>query len=325
MQTPSIVVIIAAYNASATLAKAVQSALAEPEVSEVVVVDDASSDSTVSVAHETGKGDPRLRVLEQAKNAGPSAARNRAIAESTAPYIAILDADDVVLPGRFARMLMHADWDFIADNIIFCRDFDELDQGMSDQSLTGQSTRLGLEQFVLGNISLRRRERGELGFLKPVMRREFLETHAMHYDESCRFGEDFIFYTQGLAHGARFYVQGDCGYGALVRRDSLSSGHSQTDLEILHDLCERLVETLPLSDSEKHALGLHCASIQRRIDHRHVLSVKQTKGLLPGIMAALAHPTSIVDILRDRKAKRSAPEVTPRHLLTAQDLTANRT
>ena len=43
---PSICVVIAAKDASATIGRAVTSALAEPEVAEVIVIDDGSADAT---------------------------------------------------------------------------------------------------------------------------------------------------------------------------------------------------------------------------------------------------------------------------------------
>ena len=65
----------------------------------------------------TGSG--RLRVLQPGGNRGPAFARNHAIAHSAAPLIAILDADDFFLRGRFDRLVDRDDWDFVADNIVF--------------------------------------------------------------------------------------------------------------------------------------------------------------------------------------------------------------
>src|SRR5690348_491338 len=113
-----ICVIIAAYNSAATIARAVKSALAEPEVAEVVVVDDASSDDTVAMARSLDDGTQRLKVLEQPQNGGPSAARNRAIKESTSPWLCVLDADDFFVPCRMKALLAYADKaDLIADDM----------------------------------------------------------------------------------------------------------------------------------------------------------------------------------------------------------------
>ena len=91
--------VIAACNAAATVGAAVASALAEIEVGEVVVVDDASSDGTDRAARAADDGSGRLRIIRLDKNHGPAFARNQAIAASRSPLIAVLDADDVFLPG----------------------------------------------------------------------------------------------------------------------------------------------------------------------------------------------------------------------------------
>ena len=117
--TPDVCVIIAAKNAADTIARAIRSALRETRVAEVIVVDDGSSDATADVSSQTDDGTGRLKILMLAANKGPAFARNHAIANSLAPLIAILDADDFFLKGRFDSLIEGDDWDFVADNIVF--------------------------------------------------------------------------------------------------------------------------------------------------------------------------------------------------------------
>ncbi|WP_337184212.1 glycosyltransferase, partial [Shinella sp.] len=67
-------VIIAARNAEQTIGRAVRSALAEPEVDEVVVVDDASDDRTMAAAAAADDTTRRLDIIRFRTNRGPSAA-----------------------------------------------------------------------------------------------------------------------------------------------------------------------------------------------------------------------------------------------------------
>jgi glycosyltransferase involved in cell wall biosynthesis len=95
-------VVIAAYNAEDTLGEAIDSVLAQTRQDfEVIVVDDGSRDRTAAIA--AGHADPRVRVYSQA-NAGPSAARNRGIAQATGEYVSTLDSDDLWLPDYLAEM-----------------------------------------------------------------------------------------------------------------------------------------------------------------------------------------------------------------------------
>lgn len=101
---PSISVVIPAYNAAATLSRALKSVLAQTwQAHEIIVVDDGSADATAEVARRAQAlaGGERVRYLRQ-DNAGPSAARNRGVAEAGGDWIAFLDADDWYYPERLA-------------------------------------------------------------------------------------------------------------------------------------------------------------------------------------------------------------------------------
>ena len=74
-----------------------------------------------------------------------------------------------------------------------------------------------LVDFVEGNLSQKGAARCELGFLKPVMRRAFLERHGLRYDPQLRLGEDYDLYTRCLMKGARFALSHRVGYRAEVR------------------------------------------------------------------------------------------------------------
>jgi glycosyltransferase involved in cell wall biosynthesis len=99
---PLVSVVVPAHNAGAYLAECLGSALAQegPFETEVIVVDDGSTDDTAAVARAL----PRVRYLHQAQR-GPSAARNAGIAAARGDYVALLDADDVWPPGKLACQL----------------------------------------------------------------------------------------------------------------------------------------------------------------------------------------------------------------------------
>lgn len=90
-------VIIPTFNRCAMLGKAVDSVLHQdyPDT-EIIVVDDGSTDATREMLHSYGK---RIRIIRQ-ENRGVSAARNRGIAAAEGELIAFLDSDDLWLPGK---------------------------------------------------------------------------------------------------------------------------------------------------------------------------------------------------------------------------------
>ncbi|MEO8027139.1 MAG: glycosyltransferase family A protein [Bryobacteraceae bacterium] len=101
MTPPRFSVVIPAFNAEQFLPCAIRSVLAQTDPRlELIVVDDGSTDKTVSVA--CGFGDPRLRVLSRSNSGGPAAPRNEGILASQGEYVAFLDADDWWVPQKLA-------------------------------------------------------------------------------------------------------------------------------------------------------------------------------------------------------------------------------
>lgn len=95
-------VIIPTYNRAEYLVRAIESVLRQTlAVSEVIVVDDESTDST---GERLRPYSSRITYIRQ-KNAGPAAARNRGIAAAKGDYIAFLDSDDLWLPEKNARQM----------------------------------------------------------------------------------------------------------------------------------------------------------------------------------------------------------------------------
>ena len=102
---PSISVVIPAYNSADSIGTAIESAQKQTYAPlEILVVDDGSADDTVDVVRALTEQDTTVRLIRQ-ENAGPAAARNRAIRESRGDWIAFLDADDRWLPERLRRQI----------------------------------------------------------------------------------------------------------------------------------------------------------------------------------------------------------------------------
>lgn len=97
-------VIIPLYNQARFVKRAVESALAQPETAEVIVIDDGSDDDGIALVRQTFENDDRVKCFFQNDKGrlGAGAARNFGVGKATQPFIAFLDADDYMLPNRFA-------------------------------------------------------------------------------------------------------------------------------------------------------------------------------------------------------------------------------
>jgi succinoglycan biosynthesis protein ExoU len=252
-------VIIAAWNRADTIERALLSALSESEVGAVIVIDDCSIDDTGVLARRIAADyGRRVMVSRLPVNRGPAAARNVGLELSTAPWAAVLDGDDFFLPGRIGDLLSHAgENDFVADNLIQVQEGQE--HNRESCLLEGYSApwQLNLEGFVLGNVHRPGRLRRELGFLKPMMRRSFIDRHRLRYDETLRLGEDYAFYARALALGARFVITPARGYVSVERPDSLSGHHTMQDLERLRDVDLDLGRVGGLTTAERRAIRRH--------------------------------------------------------------------
>jgi cellulose synthase/poly-beta-1,6-N-acetylglucosamine synthase-like glycosyltransferase/peptidoglycan/xylan/chitin deacetylase (PgdA/CDA1 family)/spore germination protein YaaH len=105
--TPSVSVLIAAFNEAPVIERTIRSILASayPD-QEVIVVDDGSTDGTGDIVAAAFADDPRVRLLVQA-NAGKAGALNKAIAESRHEVLVCFDADTVAEPDTIALLARH--------------------------------------------------------------------------------------------------------------------------------------------------------------------------------------------------------------------------
>jgi glycosyltransferase involved in cell wall biosynthesis len=104
-------VIVPTHNYARFLPDALESLRAQTYSDwDCIVVDDGSTDDTRAVVGAATANDGRVRYVFQA-NRGPSAARNRGVAESVGEYIQFLDADDLLPPSKLEAhvRLMEAD------------------------------------------------------------------------------------------------------------------------------------------------------------------------------------------------------------------------
>lgn len=98
-----IAIVMPCYNCAAHLSASIGSVRAQTYPDwELIVVDDGSTDT--SAAQVAAINDPRIRLIRQA-NAGVSAARNRALNETSSTFVAFLDADDTWTPTFLEKML----------------------------------------------------------------------------------------------------------------------------------------------------------------------------------------------------------------------------
>ncbi|WP_237143345.1 glycosyltransferase family 2 protein [Phyllobacterium zundukense] len=219
---PDISVIIAAYNAESTISRAIRSALEQDGVSvEIIVVDDKSSDNTVDVVRSFSQ--TNIRVLQLDVNGGPARARNVAIDAARGRWIAVLDADDEMFPGRLLALTSRAESTgamLVVDNIEVIDNRDGNTYQMFPAARLKQVEKLTLPIFIASNLVFS--STFNYGYMKPVFSREFVLRHGLRYSENLRIGEDYLFFASMLASGGECVVEPTTGYSYHVNDGSIS-------------------------------------------------------------------------------------------------------
>ncbi len=103
---PRVSALMPVYNGARYLEEALASIAAQTFTDfELVIVDDGSTDATPEILARWAARDPRIRLVRRPDNGGVARALNDGLAVARGEYLARQDADDVSMPGRFARQV----------------------------------------------------------------------------------------------------------------------------------------------------------------------------------------------------------------------------
>ena len=208
-------VIIPCYKATATLRRAVESALPDaPAGVEILLVDDGGPDDTPRLCDELAASHSCVRALHR-PNGGASAARNTGLDAAQGEWVLFLDADDELLPGLWAALA-----DCPAD------ESDLLLFGLSRASggtespdklgLHGPYTRLQELGDALSPLLF---TTGLLAAPYPkLFRRRAIG--ALRFDEKLQINEDVLFNLEFLQKTTAIY----CLHGVYYRQNDLQQG-----------------------------------------------------------------------------------------------------
>jgi succinoglycan biosynthesis protein ExoO len=314
---------MANFNGGACIARAIRSVLDQTHADlELVVSDDGSTDDSRAIVRDAMARDRRVRLVESQGGCGPAGARNRALAQATGDWVAIVDSDDIIHPERLARLLQSAralGADAVADDLIFFgADPLERHRTLLQALALTAPVEIDAEALVSGRLN---GARGlSLGYLKPLIRRAALQD--LRYDEGLRIDEDHDLYLRLLLAGARFVLIPDALY--LYRRHAGSASHrySATSLAQMIEAQTARLAALPPDQT-----GLARAMSRRIRVHRHELHyARLTAALKSGDLSGAAlhlvrHPRNALSLARSlrermrRRRHRPAGPVTPMKLL----------
>jgi glycosyltransferase involved in cell wall biosynthesis len=287
-------VIVANYNGEKFIADAIRSACRQTLTSiEIVVCDDASTDSSVQIVKNLIVEDGRIRLIETSTNRGAAAARNRALNSARGRWISVLDSDDLMHPDRLRLLVAEgkkSDADIVADDLLL---FDN-DRRVPPQTLfAGKWAKAGrwisAEDYLATNNFYGRGP--ALGYLKPIFRAATIAKQNIRYDERLTVAEDYNFVFRLLMAGAKFRTTPEIGY--FYRRHSGSISHrlkpsvlrSILDVEQGYAARWPLAALQPLFRSRER-------SIRRAIAFDELVQAIKSRQLAKAAMMAIADPAA---------------------------------
>ena len=190
MTTPRISVLIPAWNAENTITAAVWSVLNQSFSDfELLIYIDGATDKTVDMVAPLE--DPRIRLMVDGQNRGIVHSRNTLLKAATAPYIAWLDADDIMLPGRLAEQ-----YEYLEANpgVDILGGWAELRNSDLKKVSTGPDRDYLETSLLFRNPFMQ----------SSIMARNFFVQEGLLYDPAFEYTEDYDLYLRCLAAGKHF-------------------------------------------------------------------------------------------------------------------------
>jgi glycosyltransferase involved in cell wall biosynthesis len=210
-------VIITTFNRKGLLPKAIESVKDTGHDTEIIVVDDASSDGTKEFCEKLDG----IRYIRLDKNSGTAAARNEGIRLSSSDIIAFLDDDDWRLPGSFTPQL-----EVLEKNNGCAVVYGKVYYADQNHELTGQSNIL--QETPNGDVLLELLHRNFITLSSVVARKDYIINAGMFDTSRKMLGlEDWDLW---LRLSTQYELRGIQEPVAVYRRPEKDSGQWYSDL-----------------------------------------------------------------------------------------------
>ena len=234
MQSPLVSIIIPSYNYGSFISQTLDNLLAQSYQNwEAIIIDDGSTDDTGEVVDVYLKKDTRFIYIYQS-NRGPSSARNNGLKHAKGDYVCFLDADDFFskdkITSQVCFMEEYKDCDISYTSYYYFKDR-KIDELFRDFFLTEKIKESMPKINVRGQAVLPYLVRGLLLTVNAaLLRRGFLLSHELYFDENYRLYEDRDFWLRCAYNNALFsYLDNQEAY-VMIRVHPTSSSQNRKQM-----------------------------------------------------------------------------------------------
>lgn len=283
-------IIIPNYNKRAYVQETVESALAQGEDCQVIVVDDVSTDGSFELLQEMAASEPRMALVRMEARRNASACRNRGLQAARGDYVIFLDSDDVLAPfcceQRSQAIRQFPDYDLWVFPMWLFRDTAAEHHGVAVPRAGDHGRR-----FLAHRLDWQT--------MQPVWRRSFLERLG-GFDETFARLQDPEIHARAMLAGARVScfpdAPPDCAYRTSDDRHlgnvaSLSASHVEAAKHFYRTFLPRV------SGADRAALSgtlFECIA-------QHVLWWRRNRLSGAELRAAAAELAAICEVPRHRR------------------------
>ena len=236
-------VIVPIYNSEKYLGSCIASILDQTfQDFELILVDDSSTDTSLSICNEYAKKDQRIIVVCQNKNEGVSSARNAGLQIASRPYIVFCDSDDL-LDRDFLKTLTNPldDEDLVFLGIkIISTSGNFIKQYQASSDYTGQCNNEILKKIINDKI-----------FASACAKRlktSIIKKNNIRFKRDINFGEDTLFVSEYLIHCSTIrVVPKSCYYYRIHNSSHLNEIRTLKEFNAFNqtnDLIEHTLEEL---------------------------------------------------------------------------------
>lgn len=192
-KAPKITVLMPVYNCELYVKEAIDSIINQTFTDfEFLIIDDASTDKTVSIIKEYK--DSRIQLIEKEGNKGISDSLNYGLKVAKGEYIARMDGDDISLPERFEKQIAFLDTNI---DVVLCG---------SNFGIIGTVKLINLPEDNEA-IKLRLLKGNCIAHPSVMIRNSVLKEHAITYDSSTEPAEDYDLWVRLLQFGKLYNIQ----------------------------------------------------------------------------------------------------------------------
>lgn len=223
MSAPLVSILIPSYNHAAYLECCIKSIQSQSlKKWELIIVDDCSRDNSISVAQQYANNDSRIRVLANESNLGTYGTEQRALSLTSAPFVAVMNSDDIWAHNKLERQVHKLESDSDAAFCYVLGAMIDADGSNMEHDVHGNLPQADPQEPLPQLLAENRILASSVLFRRASLR----------FEISCRYSGDWVALLEQSLHGHARFINEPLTYWRQHETNSYRRSGAQTLEEI---------------------------------------------------------------------------------------------